>query len=52
MIPRSAQPAEKTFTRLESIFATPDFYKRHEEHPQLQADLNATKKKMAKLDVR
>ena len=44
--------AEKELADLEAIFASPDFYKRHEEHPQLQSDLNATKERIAKLYAR
>ncbi len=44
--------AEADLARLQSIFAAPDFYKRHEEHAQLQAELNATKEKIAKLYAR
>ena len=44
--------AEADLARLETIFAAPDFYKRHEEYAELQVELNSTKEKMAKLYAR
>ena len=44
--------AEEEVARLEAIFAEPDFYKRHAEHPQLQADLDAAKAQVAQLYAR
>ncbi|MEO5802876.1 MAG: ABC-F family ATP-binding cassette domain-containing protein [Verrucomicrobiota bacterium] len=44
--------AEADLAKLEAIFAAPDFYKRHEEHAKLQAQLNSTKEKIAKLYAR
>ena len=44
--------AEKELARLEAVFASPDFYKQHEEHAQLQSELNSTKSKIAQLYAR
>ncbi len=44
--------AEKELARLEAVFASPDFYKQHEEHAQLQKELNSTKSKIAQLYAR
>jgi len=44
--------AEAELARLEGIFASPDFYKRHEEHAELQAQLTSMKGKIAKFYAR
>ncbi len=44
--------AEKDLVRIEAIFASPDFYKQHEQHAQLQEELDSTKGKIAKLYAR
>jgi hypothetical protein len=44
--------AEKELARLEALFASPDFYKQHEQHAQLQTELNSTKTRIAQLYAR
>jgi ATP-binding cassette subfamily F protein uup len=44
--------AEEEVARIEAIFGSADFYRRHAEHAQLNADLEAAKKKAAALYAR
>lgn len=44
--------AEEEVARIEGIFGSPDFYKRHAEHEQLKADLELAKAKVASLYAR
>ncbi|MFN7138918.1 MAG: ABC-F family ATP-binding cassette domain-containing protein [Limisphaerales bacterium] len=44
--------AEQEVARIEELFASPDFYKMHEQHAQLNADLEAAKAKVAALYAR
>ena len=48
----SIATAEEEVARLEQMFASPDFYKLHAQHAQLQGDLDAAKAKVAALYAR
>ncbi|MDB6024793.1 MAG: transporter [Verrucomicrobiales bacterium] len=44
--------AEQETTRLEELFASPDFYKVHADHPQIQKEIETSKAKVAALYAR